>query len=116
MNQVTNQLKTQLLLLNVQPYKLQIMITMLDKETHVFLKKEGSFTSISKRKNRGTHQVYTTEKLTSEMADQINSLFGANLEVVRVHFEKGFILIKLKPGGAYKNIVQAIKTVLYGEG
>lgn len=91
------------------------MITMLDKETHVFLKKEGSFTSISKRKIKGTHQVFTTDKLTSEMADQINCLFGANLEVVRVNFEKGFILIRLKQGGSYKDIVRSIKTVLYGE-
>lgn len=90
-------------------------MNVIDKSTHVFLKDKESFTSISKRKFRGVYQVFTTIKLTSQMADQINELYSANLEVVRVNFKDGFLLIKLKEKSTYKHIVKAIKTVLYGE-
>lgn len=87
----------------------------LDKSTHVFLKEEDSFTSIAKKKFKGVYQVYTTKKLTSQMADQINDLYAANLEVVRINFKDGFLLIKLKEKSTYKHIVKAIKTVIYGK-
>ena len=87
----------------------------IDKETHVFLKDEKSFTSIAKRDCKGVHQVYTDKPLTYQMADQINNLFSANMEVKRVNVEKGFLLIKLKRGYTYMSIVRAIKSVLYGE-
>lgn len=86
-----------------------------DKETHVFLESGDSFTSIAKQKIKGVHQVFTTEKLTSRMADQINKLYNANLEVTRVNFEKGFMFIKLKRKSTYKHIVEAVKTVLHGQ-
>lgn len=90
------------------------MLTLLDKETHVFLKTEKSFTTIAKRKRKGTYQVFTTIKLESSMADQMNELFESNLEVTRVNFIKGFLFIKLKEGSSYMHIVRAIKTVIYG--
>lgn len=91
------------------------MMEIKDKSTHVFLKTEDNFTSIAKKKFKGVYQVFTTIKLTSQMADQINSLYSANLEVVRINFKDGFLLIKLKEKSTYKNIVKAIKTVIYGE-
>lgn len=87
----------------------------IDKETHVFLKDEDSFTSIAKRNCKGLHQVFTSIKLTYQMADQINNLFSANLEVKRINVEQGFLLIKLKRGSTYMSIVRAVKSVLYGE-
>lgn len=87
----------------------------IDKETHVFLKETDSFTSIAKRKLKGVYQVYTNKKLTPEIADQIDNLFRANLEVRRINFDQGFILIKLHAGSTYHDIVRAIKTILYGE-
>lgn len=91
------------------------MLTQINKETHVFLKDEGSFTSISKRKMKGVYQVYTTKKITSLMADQIDQLFKANMRVQRINFDQGFILVKLLEGSSYHDIVRAIKTVLYGQ-
>lgn len=49
------------------------------------------------------------------MADDINNLYGANLEVTRINFDQGFLIIKLKNKSTYKHIVKAIKSVLYGK-
>jgi len=90
------------------------MIKISNKETHVFIKDEQTFTSISKKKVANLHQIFTTKKLTSQMADQIDELYSANLEVTRLDFDKGFMFIRLKRG-SYRDVVRAIKTVLYGE-
>lgn len=90
------------------------MLTQINKETHVFLKDENSFTSISKRKMKGVYQVYTSLAITSQMADQIDQLFKANLQVQRINFDQGFILVRLLDGSSYHDIVRAIKTVMYG--
>jgi len=91
------------------------MFQQIEKETHVFLKTEDSFTSISKKKFKGVYQVYTTIKLTSQIADQINDLYRKNLEVIRINLKDGFLLIRLKEKSSYNHIVKAIKTVLYGQ-
>lgn len=91
------------------------MLTQINKETHVFLKDEKSFTSISKRKMKGVYQVYTSLNITSQMADQIDQLFKSNLQVQRINFDQGFILVRLLDGSSYLDIVRAIKTVLYGQ-
>lgn len=90
-------------------------MTELDKGTHVFLKNAESFTSISKREIDGNYQVFTTEKISTQTADEINELFGANLEVTRLNFEQGFLIFRLKRKSTYKHIVKAIKTVIYGK-
>lgn len=91
------------------------MLTELNKETHVFLKTDDSFTTISKRPTDENYQVFTTKELTTQMADDINKLYGANLEVTRINFDQGFLIIKLKKKSTYKHIVKAVKTVLYGK-
>ncbi|MEA4918119.1 hypothetical protein SDC9_136059 [bioreactor metagenome] len=91
------------------------MFKQTEKETHVFLEDGRSFTSIAKKKFKGVYQVYTTIKLTGQMADQINDLYGAHLKVVRINFRDGFLLMKLKEKSTYRHIVKAIKTVLYGQ-
>ncbi|MDD2245342.1 MAG: hypothetical protein PHR13_12140 [Dysgonamonadaceae bacterium] len=91
------------------------MLKELSKETHVFLKTEDSFTSISKRPRNNKYQVFTTKKITSQMGDDINNLYGANLEVTRINFDQGFIIIRLKNKSTYRHIVKAIKSVLYGK-
>lgn len=90
------------------------MITILNKETHVFIKNEKTFTAISKKKVHDQHQIFTTMKLTPQMADQIDQLYSANIEVNQVNLEKGFLFIRIKKG-TYRDIVRAVKTVLYGE-
>lgn len=91
------------------------MLKELNKETHVFLKTENTFTTISKRPIKNKYQVFTTIKLTTQIADDINKLYSANLEVIRINFEQGFLIIKLKKKSSYKHIVKAVKSVLYGE-
>jgi len=91
------------------------MLTELNKETHVFLKNDDSFTTISKRPTDENYQVFTTKKITSQMADDINSLYSANLEVTRINFDQGFLIIRLKNKSSYRHIVKAVKTVLYGK-
>src|SRR5690554_2147278 len=90
-------------------------LTELEKSTYVFLKTKDSFTTISKMPVRNKYQVFTTKKITSQMADDINRLYGANLEVTRINFDQGFLIIKLKNKSTYKHIVKAIKSVLYGK-
>jgi len=91
------------------------MFKELNKETHVFLKTEDSFTAIAKRPVNNKYQVFTTEKITTQLADDINKLYGANLEVTRINFDQGFIIIRLKNKSTYRHIVKAIKSVLYGK-
>jgi hypothetical protein len=91
------------------------MLKELSKETYVFLKTKDSFTTIAKRPVDDKYQVFTTKKITSQMADDINNLYGANLEVTRINFDQGFLIIKLKNKSTYKHIVKAIKSVLYGK-
>lgn len=90
-------------------------LTELEKSTYVFLKTKDSFTTISKRPVRNKYQVFTTKKITSRMADDINKLYRANLEVTRINFEQGFLIIRLKEKSTYRHIVKAVKTVLYGQ-
>ncbi|MDD2300457.1 MAG: hypothetical protein PHQ67_11235 [Fermentimonas sp.] len=91
------------------------MLTELNKGTHVFLKTDDSFTTISKHPVDENYQVFTTKKVTSRMADDINKLYRANLEVTRINFEQGFLIIRLKEKSTYRHIVKAVKTVLYGQ-
>lgn len=91
------------------------MLKELSKETHVFLKTEDSFTAIAKRPVDNRYQVFTTKIITTHTADDINILYGANLEVTRINFEQGFLIIKLKSKSSYRHIVKAIKSVLYGK-
>lgn len=91
------------------------MLKELSKETHVFLKTEDSFTAIAKRPVDNRYQVFTTKIITTHIADDINLLYGANLEVTRINFEQGFLIIKLKSKSSYRHIVKAIKSVLYGK-
>lgn len=86
----------------------------LNKETHVFIKTEDSFTSIEKKTSRkGLHQVFTTKKIKISDADAIESLYPFELTVERINTDKGFILIRVKNGTDYRKIVSAIKTVYY---
>ncbi len=89
------------------------MPQIINKETHVFLKSERSFTSISKRPVKGKYQLFTNEKLTPGIADTIEMLWP-EITVERINFEKGFMFFSLKKGYDYNSIVQALKLTLYG--
>lgn len=91
------------------------MVKELSKETHVFLKTEDSFTAIAKRPVNNKYQVFTNKKISARTADDINLLYGANLEVTRINFEQGFLIFRLKEKSTYRHIVKAIKSVLYGK-
>ena len=89
------------------------MITILNKETHVFLKDADSFTTVAKKPDvKGRYQVFTTKKLYTPYADDIERLYK-EITVQRIDIERGFILIKLQKGYNYNSIVSAVKTVLY---
>lgn len=89
------------------------MPKIINKETHVFLKTEDSFTAISKRKTKGVYQAFTNLRLTPGIADTIERLFP-ELTVKEINFEKGFIFFKIAKEKDYRSIVQALKLVLYG--
>ena len=87
-------------------------VTILSKETHVFLKDEDSFTTVAKKPDsKGIYQVFTTRKLDAAHADEME--LYKEITVERIDKERGFILIKLQKGYNYNSIVSAVKTILY---
>ena len=93
------------------------MITkIMEKATHVFINTTEGFTTIKKRPTKNEiYEVFTTVELTANMADEINLAFGDRLEVREVNFVKKYMLIKAKKGYGYKDVVEAVKWIFYGE-
>ena len=91
------------------------MLKTIIKQTHVFVKDEKTFTSFPKNPKNGKIALFTSVKLLSRHADEINELFKNRLEVTRINFEKGFMYFKLKEKGSYLDIITAVKLVLHEE-
>lgn len=86
----------------------------INKETHVLFKDEGSFTSIAKKPVKfNIYQVFTTVPLTAHHADEIEFRFPQIL-VVEINRDKGFILAEIETGFDYRVLQSAINAVLYG--
>jgi len=89
------------------------MPQIIDKETHVFIKDENSFTSVAKRPIKGKYQVFTNAKLSPYLADLIE-IVHPEITVKEINFEKGFLFLELNNKSNFNSIVEAIKKTIYG--